>query len=137
MTLLVCSSCATTDEALPFSSVVYSYHGPGGQQQAVRSLDASGRVEGSHLSGSASAPVVSISAESAQPQDLREVGRLIAELPPESPFSVPEGSGFLQLQVIRPDGVVHTYRRTDARPFPAPELLRLESIMRSYRAGYW
>jgi hypothetical protein len=137
MTLLVCSSCATTDEALPFKVVVYSYHGPEGRQEAVRSLDAAGRVEGSHLSGAASAPIVSISAESAQLQDMREVGRLVAELPPESPSTVPEGRGFLQLQVIRTDGVVYTYKRTDAHPFADPKLLRLETIMRSYRAGYW
>lgn len=137
MTVLMCASCATTNDAHPFNVVVYSYHGADGRQEAVRSLDGAGRVEGSHLSGAVSAPMVSISAESAQLQDLREVGQLVAELPPESSSTVPEGKGFLQLQVIRTDGVVYTYRRMDAQPFADLKLLRLETIMRSYRAGYW
>lgn len=131
----MCVSCATTPRPAGFKTILYSFHAPGGAQQAVRSLESDGRVEGSHLSGG-TPPVVSISSESATPDDLREIASLVEHLPRESAAEPMEG-GYMELEVVFTDGSVRTWRATGPQWFADPVVHRLQQIMASYRAGYW
>jgi len=84
-------------------------------------------------------PMLSMSKETARPEDIAEIATLAHRLRHQAApqAAKPEGVPYNQLAVSYGDGQELRFYRPASKNFDDATLQRLESIIRSYRAGYW
>ena len=137
---LVLTGCSGIEPQPAFESlsVHVSRQGSGG---ASRSISASGVVHGIHASGAPGAPpMIAESRETARPDDMAEIAKLVRKLPDSAaiqPLNGGEQKSVVRLEILFSTGESRAFYRHSAEDFRDPVLKRLDNILRSYRAGYW
>lgn len=133
------SACTTLPPSAQFKAVHYSVSGRDGKGMAARSIEADGRVEGSHLSGDMSRPMVAMSSETAKPGDIEELKVLSRNLPAKAAADGPGDAKRhpARLDIQFDDGTTRHFEGGDDGEFADPTLQRIVAIIRTYRAGYW
>lgn len=121
-----------------FLQVAISLRDQHGNQRAARSISASGKVEGSHLSDSPGGPFAAFGTETARAESMNEIAGMVPGLPSPGaePSAVRTGGG-VELAITGEDGVMKRYFSPSGKTFSDPALSRLEAILKSYSAGQW
>lgn len=84
--------------------------------------------------------MISESRETARPDDLAEIAKLVRDLPDSAAMPLPDAAepgSVIRLEVRFSTGETRQFSRLSDQEFKDPALQRLDKILRSYRAGYW